>query len=84
MGSNSPVKFEGKLLNEEKVGKELELKEELVLKPDYVHSSKERLTKGKEILEPYEVDGWKGDIDDLWDSHRWEGDYVRVNFRRYV
>lgn len=36
-------------------------------------------------LKPFEVDGWKGDISDLFNHHRYTGDGKQeVGFRRYI
>lgn len=36
------------------------------------------------LLAPYEVDGWIGDRDDLWNHHRGSQGVQRVTFRRHV
>jgi hypothetical protein len=36
------------------------------------------------MLTPYEIDGWEGRSEDLFNSHNSQGDKVRVLFVRYV
>ena len=68
------------------VGKQREHKTELVPFPrdqHYVEKS-ERAAVASRVFAPFEVDGWKGSVDDLFNHHRQEGDCMRVLFTRYV
>lgn len=63
------------------VGFKHQHKEEIVPRP------KSRLASSadRDALRPFEVDGWRGDVSDMHNHHRWQGDnQVRVLFRRYV
>lgn len=65
------------------VGKRREVKEELVPRP---LSSRDYLPNliAAVVLKPFEVDGWVGRADDLWNHHKAVGDKQRVLFTRYV
>jgi hypothetical protein len=80
--SQSGIEGVGKLFGGP-VGYNSETKHEIVPRPE-LFSKKEKQTSA-EILAPFEVEGWKGDKDDLQNHHGWVGkDKVRVLFRRWV
>lgn len=71
----------------ERVGKVREWKDENVSIADlpfYVKNGEERQRLARETLKPYETDGWRGDVDDLFNHHRRSGKIARVGFVRYV
>jgi hypothetical protein len=70
-------------LRTENVGKIREMKYELIPAPDITCFS-DRERQAKQILEPFEIDGWKGRVDDLLNHHCREGGNQRVLFVRYV
>ena len=72
------------------IGKVRECKTELIEAPGYVPVL-EREAIGRSILAPYEVDGWKGYVDDLFNSNKSvrtknPDDPIkrRVGFSRYI
>lgn len=75
--SHQPIEFE---FRPEKVGMIAENKFELVPKPKDYRNKEE----AKELLKPFEVDGWKGHIDDMFNIHCRAGDKQRVRFFRHV
>lgn len=65
-------------------GKKRQVKTELLPRPKDVKYAY-RKEAGREMLEPYEVDGWEGSVDDLFNHHRWrQADKVEVGFHRFV
>lgn len=70
------------LLNDsEKIGKKIEHKTELCPFPGYGVTPE----KLGEYVKEFEVDGWKAQMSDLTNYHRYEGkDKVRVTFYRWV
>ena len=71
-------------LNAKNVGKVHE--HQVVIVPvdsSYVpHGMREKIAA--RILKPFEVDGWKGQVDDLFNHHRYTPKGQRVTFHRYV
>jgi hypothetical protein len=69
------------------VGKKRECKDEVIVpRPKFDQENKKAISR---VLAPYEVDGWKGREDDLFNSHRWRQaadgqDGISVSFVRYV
>jgi len=71
-------------LRPKNVGKRHEHKEEIVpVTQSYIPHDK-RKQIGASILKPFEVDGWKGQVDDLFNHHRHTPKGQRVVFHRYV
>ena len=72
-------------LRTDNVGKKHEHKEEIVPVGSviYVPYTKRKAT-GEKLLKPFEVDGWKGNVDDLFNHHRHTSKGQRVTFHRYV
>lgn len=68
------------------VGKKVETKNEIVQGIDNRVYDKEEFKKMfKEIVLPYEVDGWKADVENSFNHHRRNGDGgYSVTFRRYI
>lgn len=63
------------------IGKICEVKEEIVPKPKGYKDRGEAV----KLLAPFETEGWKGRIDDMFNHRRWSGtNHVRVTFVRYV
>lgn len=65
------------------VGKRREVKEELVPRPPSIENAY-RNEVAATTLAPFEVDGWVGRVDDLWDHHKAVGNKQRVVFTRYI
>jgi hypothetical protein len=64
------------------VGYNREHKEETVPRPKLFTPNR---YEEKIILSPYEIDGWKGRVEDLYNSRRWvDTDRVSVVFSRFV
>jgi hypothetical protein len=68
------------------IGKKREHKREIVSRPEF---DRKNLKAAAQLLAPYEIDGWKGDLSDLFNSHRWvlaeDGQWgVSVQFVRHV
>lgn len=79
--SVQPMSFD--LRGVEFVGMHREHKTELVPRPPYAtHNDRARIAA--DCLRSFEVDGWEGRADDLWNSHKAAGDMQRVHFERYV
>lgn len=71
----------------ERVGMTREWKEEFVLFPNdryFTAPLNQRQEVGRLTLAPLEVDGWRGEVDDLFNHHRRGSDGARVRFTRYV
>lgn len=67
------------------VGMKYEHKTERVKRPtDYVERGADRERVAREAFAPFEVDGWRGRVDDLFNSHRHAGDGSMVTFTRHV
>lgn len=80
--ARSPCEFE---LRPALVGKVHEHKEIIVPRDGYSYAvGAEREQIAKEVLGPFEIDGWKGRVDDLFNHHRKTKDGYRVVFVRYV
>lgn len=71
-------------LRAEMVGKRREHKEEIVPYKDGWVDYNERETVAREVLKSYEIDGWRGRADDLFNQHRHGQNGYRVTFVRYV
>lgn len=72
-------------LRAERVGKIYEHKEEIVsFDGGYAAPGLPRENAAAPVLAPFEVDGWKGRVDDLFNSHRRTKDGYRVTFTRYI
>lgn len=63
------------------VGMVREVKTELVTK---IGGYQRDLVKGKEAILPFEIDGWVGRVDDMFNHHRNKGEKQEVTFIRYV
>lgn len=69
----------------EKVGMIAENKEEIVDRPKGYSRDETAKKKARKLMEPFEVDGWKGNVDDMFNGHRNVGnDKCRVRFFRHV
>lgn len=82
--SNVECEFD---LRAARVGKIREHKTEIVPldgKGYYAYGSAERKQVAAAALAPFEVDGWKGHVDDLFNQHRHTPNGYRVTFVRYV
>lgn len=78
--------------NMDLLGMKREWKEEVIIVPlSYEDRTDDEC---RELLKPYEIDGWKGKTRDLGNHHNWIGETfeengvrmarVKVNFTRYV
>jgi hypothetical protein len=77
-----PCKFEFRPML---VGKKREHKEEVVLfKGSYLGDESARKKATAKALKPFEVNGWKGHEEDLFNHHRGGQGSYRVRFVRYV
>jgi hypothetical protein len=78
-----PCKFD---LRPSLVGKKAEHKEEIVPFEGggYVKPGLPRENAAAPYLAPFEIDGWKGRVDDLFNHHRHTPNGYRVTFVRYV
>ncbi len=63
------------------LGLNRECRSQVLPRWDYRDKNAERIAA---FLAPYEVDEWKAESRDLFNSNRWEGDGVRVGFVRFV
>lgn len=80
--ARNPCEFE---LRPSLVGKIHQHKEEFVPCKDlYVNNASDRAIIAEKALAPFEVDGWKGRADDLFNHHRRGRNGARVTFVRYV
>lgn len=68
----------------ELVGKKYEHKTEIVPRPDVGYNDKNRNEIAAKAFAPFEVEGWKGRVDDLFNSHMRTKEGYRVIFTRYV
>lgn len=70
----------------ELVGMRRESKEETIKSEHlpYVKEGPLRENLARPLLAPFEVDGWKGRVDDLFNQHRRTKEGYRVTFVRYV
>jgi hypothetical protein len=73
-------------LTAENVGKRHEMKTIKIAFHDYLFNGGNREDAAKKALEPYEIDGWKGDWRDLLNHHRryLNSNSYNVTFHRYV
>lgn len=71
-------------LNPDLVGKKCEHKQEMVPIEDGLRYADRSSPLAAKALAPFEVDGWKGRVDDLFNPHRRGGNSARVTFVRYV
>lgn len=72
-----PIEFE---FRPQRVGMMAENKYELVPKPkSYKNEEEARL-----LMAPFEVDGWRGEVSDMFNGHNSCGDKQRVRFFRHV
>lgn len=72
-------------LRPDRVGMKYEHKEEFVPCPiSYARTAADREKIAAKAFKPFEVDGWKGRIDDLFNPHRRNQEGARVVFTRYV
>lgn len=62
------------------IGKVREVKTEIVPRPKS-HKDEE---EAKRLLLPFEIDGWEGEIRDMFNGHRRAGDGQKVTFVRFV
>lgn len=70
----------------ELVGLKYEHKEEFVPfdNPGYFQPGEEREKVAAKVFTPFEMDGWKGRVDDLFNPHRRGKNGSRVTFVRYI
>ena len=67
------------------IGKKRETKTELVQRPKKYEREEGAAKEAAAILKPFEKDGWKGYVKDLYNHHNWRGqDKVQVSFTRFV
>ncbi len=75
------------------IGKQREHKTEEIFIPGKSYDRKARGAIARKAIEPFEVDGWRGDDDDANNSHRWvrreppkgkEGQWTMISFERWV
>ena len=69
------------------IGKKREHKFVIVKCPDYanIEDREKREKAARKVFAEFEVDGWKGNVDDAFNHHNWCGkNEVRVGFVRYV
>lgn len=67
------------------VGKKREHKEEVVpFKGFHIQSEAKGKQAAAKALKPFEVDGWKGHVEDLFNGHRGGQGRYRVRFVRHV
>ena len=86
----SGMRCKGRIWMDAPIGKQRQVKEEWVERPaEYVKSKDEQAVAAKAFA-PYEIDGWKGRVSDLFNHHRrskinkhGEGGY-KVVFTRFV
>lgn len=76
------------------IGKNRETKEEIVWVPKHYDDKKKSIIA--QALKPFEVDGWKGRVEDCFNPHKWvekvppegkchvDGNWYRVIFVRWV
>lgn len=80
--ARSPCEFE---LRPSLVGKIHQHKEVIVpYSGGYIPVGETRRTVAKQALAPFEVEGWQGRTDDLFNHHRKIAEGYRVTFVRYV
>lgn len=82
----SNVKCDGHFYQDSPIGKTRENKTTRVKIPQKFRSIKveERKAVAAKILKPFEVDGWIGNADDLFNHHRSSGEFQTVSFHRFV
>lgn len=70
------------------LGQVRETKTEYIARPECNYEDKKKV--GRTVLAPYEVDGWKGYVDDLFNNHKRQGPasahagLQAVSFHRFV
>ena len=74
------IDCEIKYPSQENIGKKRETKYENVPCKDYLETEEEK----REVLEPFEVDGWIGRSSDLNNHHRSTEDGYNVLFERWI
>lgn len=85
----SGMKCEGVLYKDAPVGKQRQVKEELVSRPKKVTLENQEAVAAKAFA-PFEVDGWQGRVSDLFNHHRRveintaNEEIYRVVFTRFV
>ena len=65
------------------IGKIKEIKYEKIQAPAYARPEDREIVT-RYLLSPFEVDGWKGTGDDLYNSHKRKDGMATVAFYRYV
>lgn len=82
----SHVECDAEVYPDAPLGKVVETKTELIPRPAYtsVKYPEERKALAAKLFKPYEVDGWRGYVDDLFNMHRANGDNMMVTFSRFV
>ncbi len=78
--SSRTVDVEATIIHPELIGWTHEHKEVVIEWSGALKETK----KAADVLRPYEVDGWRGDKDDLFNHHRGSGGKQRVRFYRRV
>jgi hypothetical protein len=78
------VSCEFDFFNDCPVGKIYEHKTEIVPRPQGYVKPNERKAVSEFALAQFEVDGWMGRDDDLFNHHKSKGDSAVVTFHRYV
>lgn len=88
---SSETNFEGEYFGGENLGKKREVKREQISLPKEIPSlynkpKKEQLTLARQIIHPYEIDGWQGRDIDLLNHHNFNSKTKKyeVVFIRYV
>lgn len=66
------------------LGKKYEVKTVPVPAVKFDGNRESGLAKERAAIAPFEVDGWRGDIDDMSNMHKRKGAHQMVTFRRYV
>lgn len=67
------------------LGKKQEVKRELVDCPPWIRTTDQEWQAAlAQAVMPYEVEGWKADIDKQHNGHKTKGEKYEVIFRRYV
>lgn len=79
--AHTPCEFD---LYPDLVGLKREHKEELVPFNGGYYPAQDRAEVAAKAFAPFEVDGWEGRADDLFNHHRQGGGWSRVSFVRYV
>lgn len=66
------------------IGKRIEVKTEQVPAVGVWIKEEDRAAEARKAFAPFEVDGWKGCVSDLFNHHRGSGSTRNVTFTRHV